>query len=404
MLKRIFKVVELLNHFIARRLWGPRPHRVLLRALGWRSSTVVQLQRAGENYTCLEVGDSGVSVKYADWPPSEEPYYQNLTAEIGLWRIRNSVVVLNTKYSAVMTGNQLAIHPRIELGPYHFNPSNRVDSTAPAYLHRGGELLIRRKRRFTAIPRAVYCGTRAPLNWGHWLLNFLPGVAIAADFFGGTPAPPLIVPAGYRDLESRATLFDHIWGNREVIICDPDVEFRVDELFWFEQPVADSPLAANPVNLVDKTVNVSALLRFRSRILDLIGKDCHPLERVRNVFLAREAGRRDYNHEEIHQIASAEGYEIIYPNRLSIREQVALMNSARRIVGPTGSAFANILFAGPGAKALVFARPDEVDNWWPPFAFAAGVPMYGLYGVGTESNPWALNPVDIKKNLQFFLD
>lgn len=66
------------------------------------------------------------------------------------------------------------------------------------------------------------------------------------------------------------------------------------------------------------------------------------------VFLARDESRIDQN---IRGVASAyfaeQGFNVVYPERLSIKEQVSLMHEARVVAGYVGSQMHNSLFCKP---------------------------------------------------------
>lgn len=52
------------------------------------------------------------------------------------------------------------------------------------------------------------------------------------------------------------------------------------------------------------------------------------------------------------------GFTFVYMEDLSFCEQVSLMAQAEIIVGPTGAAWTNIIFASPGTKALCWMARD----------------------------------------------
>ena len=72
------------------------------------------------------------------------------------------------------------------------------------------------------------------------------------------------------------------------------------------------------------------------------------------VFLSRaDAGvRRLLNEEALLQPLRALGFEVIVPGRLSVAEQIRAVSRARIIVGAHGAAFANLVFAHPGAAVI----------------------------------------------------
>ncbi|WP_241507615.1 glycosyltransferase 61 family protein [Chryseobacterium piscium] len=48
------------------------------------------------------------------------------------------------------------------------------------------------------------------------------------------------------------------------------------------------------------------------------------------------------------------GFEEVFFEELNIHEQIFLMNNADYIIGPSGAAWTNILFAKPNAKGLTW--------------------------------------------------
>lgn len=388
--------MERIAAVVARRIWQfPEMARVLP-YLGWISLRVKQTSRRDSGYETVDTSDQWVASGLPEWNSTEESQVVTTEREIGLWRVARGSVFLNTKFPAVVSGSELLVHPRFEKGPYHYNPTQSFESSSGIYHQAEDSVLVKLKENAVTLANAVYCGTRAPHNWGHWLLNFLPGVMIAAEYFSQGDAPPLIVPEDYKKTESRAQLFDLFWGNRDVIVLDRYSRIETGELFWFEQPVADSPRSVDPMNLELKAVHKSSMRKFRESILGSVDHK-RDGEFGPNVFLARDFGRRDYNQAVVHERAQALGYHVVYFDRIPVREQIGVVQSAKRIVGPIGSAFANILFANEEAKAIAFARRDDQsgNDWWSSFAHIAGVELSAFYIAGRETNPWALDSQDV---------
>ena len=72
----------------------------------------------------------------------------------------------------------------------------------------------------------------------------------------------------------------------------------------------------------------------------------------RRIFLARKNNQRIVNTSEIENIFIKYGFEIVYCEDLSFREQVRLFKNAEFVAGPTGAAMTNILFCNPGTKFI----------------------------------------------------
>lgn len=55
--------------------------------------------------------------------------------------------------------------------------------------------------------------------------------------------------------------------------------------------------------------------------------------------------RRRVNEAEIIGLAQRNGFEMIYPERLALADQLQLFSQASAIAGPLSASFANIVFA-----------------------------------------------------------
>lgn len=75
----------------------------------------------------------------------------------------------------------------------------------------------------------------------------------------------------------------------------------------------------------------------------------------RKLYLSRSAAvrRRVDNEDELAAMLAAKGYEVIHPERLSVRQQIDLFATASHIVAPTGAALTNMIYAPPGAAITV---------------------------------------------------
>lgn len=58
------------------------------------------------------------------------------------------------------------------------------------------------------------------------------------------------------------------------------------------------------------------------------------------------------NEEELVDVLRREGFQIIFPETLSIKEQIELFSSAKLVIGPSGSALFNAVFCHPNTKLI----------------------------------------------------
>lgn len=91
---------------------------------------------------------------------------------------------------------------------------------------------------------------------------------------------------------------------------------------------------------------------YRKRLVEPLGT--LPFAR-RKLYLSRAgtARRRLANEPAVFAALEPLGFELVRPETLSVREQINLFAQASHIVGLSGAAFANMVFAPPGARVVV---------------------------------------------------
>ena len=79
----------------------------------------------------------------------------------------------------------------------------------------------------------------------------------------------------------------------------------------------------------------------------------------RRLFLARKPNQKKklLNHVAVEETVAGHGFEVIYPQDMSFRDQLSAIRDATHIVGPDGSALFLALFARPGARLAVLSPP-----------------------------------------------
>lgn len=78
----------------------------------------------------------------------------------------------------------------------------------------------------------------------------------------------------------------------------------------------------------------------------------------KRIFLARKGTLRTYNQDEIIEALTPFGFSCIYFEEIDFCQQVMMMANADIIVGPTGAAWTNIIFAKPNTKALCWMAEE----------------------------------------------
>jgi capsular polysaccharide biosynthesis protein len=169
--------------------------------------------------------------------------------------------------------------------------------------------------------------------------------------------------------------------------------------------------------IVPSLRNPSALLDYESRELyRQIRNEYGSLPGRKRLYISRFGhgqrvgrGRIMLNEEELIGRLAAIGFDIVEPERLSTREQIALFSSAEMVVGPSGAGMFNIVFCQPGTKVMDI---ESEPHWIYAHAglFASCELRYGIF-VGqvdaTDDQPvhrrWNVNIGALMDRIESFL-
>lgn len=255
----------------------------------------------------------------------------------------------------------------------------RIRLSSAAYAARVGNHVVLRPlpQAARSIDEAIWLCGRASGNYYHWLTEYLPRLASLSRCPECTGWPVLVdaglhpnllaalrrcLPPGHRVLEvaagervSVARLL--VLGPRAWMPIDlqPGVAVRADDILF-------SPEVA----------------RFVRRSL---GADV-PRAGRRRLFLRRgpAAQRTLLNEDEIERALVARGFEVVCPERLSLEQQVERFAEAEVVVGATGAAFANLMMAAPGCRALVLYYAGAPMQYFASLAQVLGVDLRYVHG------------------------
>lgn len=211
-------------------------------------------------------------------------------------------------------------------------------------------------------PAAADCGIAlfgaGVTNWYHWLIEILPAAFLAERLPAEYDTFPLLVPDACLKFDTFGASLALFTQKRKVETLAAGSSTRVGRLIQIDS------VACGPMNLVsgqwpgprDYSQNGEVLSQFRAAILDRLSIRERPP--TRRIFLARGNSRRNYNQDELLEIAADHGFEAVYPETLSFRDQVETFASAQAVVGPSGAAFANMLFCQGNTRGLTWLLPQ----------------------------------------------
>ena len=217
-------------------------------------------------------------------------------------------------------------------------------------------------------------------NYGHFLLDALPGLVLLADrdLLPRWPAlaPPLA--SWQRELLDLALAP----GEEVAEIADPLV--RVDDLLF--------------TTCMDHFLHApnAPFDRVRERVLQSLPQEASSAGA--RIYLSRrgQGKRMLVNEAELETELRRRGFAVIAPESLPIADQITLFRDAEVVVSPTGAALANVLFMRPGAQVIEIQPSNFVGIWVRAVCLLIGVHWFGYF----RQSPLEEQPIAIEGALQ----
>ncbi len=200
-------------------------------------------------------------------------------------------------------------------------------------------------------------------NYGHWLLEFVPRMLWFNDPACPAGFPICIddhMPATHRQI---VELLDT--RGREILPL-PAQAVRFGELGVAPVPTF-FPFDARPdVPVYDSVWPKDVLGAMRRAVLDRLAARGVDLRSTgRRIVLSRKGftQRQLVNEAEIINALARYGFEVVYPEKLSFVEQIALYHSADVIVGSASSAMTNTIFCNDKARVVALIHENRSFNF-----------------------------------------
>lgn len=226
------------------------------------------------------------------------------------------------------------------------------------------------------IPRlaagGVFMGWGGRFNYGHFLLDCLPSLAVLRLTGLLDDMPAVAPPLNTWQRESLRLLLGQAEADRVQEIDAPLV--RIDDAA-FATPMDHFLHAPNrPLDWV------------RERMLAHVDR---PDTGFRRLYVSRrgDTKRPMLNEDALEQALAARGFQIVRPETLPVADQIALFRDADVIAGPTGAALANILFCKPTARIFEIQPSNFVGIWTRGVAHFIGVAWHPYYALSPIEQP-----------------
>jgi hypothetical protein len=170
--------------------------------------------------------------------------------------------------------------------------------------------------------------------------------------------------------------------------------FEVKELFYINCPNYSTINCRDGVDIrtFDFQFDMEALKDLRRFLLPYASSRTFP----KRIFVSRKnttTGWRRFNEDELIQVSAEFGFEVVYPEELSFREQIDLFNQAEWIIGGSGGAFTNLLFCTPRCKAIILIKIRSFSGF-STIAQVSGVNLRVIAEMPAQTKVWVSQLVD----------
>ncbi len=251
--------------------------------------------------------------------------------------------------------------------------------------------IIATHKNYRHIPGQVfYCGYSD--NYYHWLVECLPRYVLALELSESLSLPKcFIIPAALKNWQEA--MLAAIGIEPEHCIIDARTEgFLCDEIIALDLLSFD--MMSHPLTL--------EILKRRLPA-DWFEQDQPP---SRKLMIARPKNhmRRLCNQNTVIKIVRKFGFEVVYPELLTFKEQIKLFGAATHVIGAGGAALANLMFTPPSCQILSFAPLDghHPSTFTPLTAQQCGHVVYNLcesiYNVHLPPYIWAIFDYKVRED------
>jgi capsular polysaccharide biosynthesis protein len=321
--------------------------------------------------------------------------------EICLYQFKNTQMM--TTSGTVITEDNIAISARVPSA----NSLTADYASGNVIYHSNKRALVRRFSPLS-LEKGISISAYSDLNYYHWLLEVLSKIQFLNELPIEYKDYPILVPKQLTNIKNIEIFFSYFKVHNPIVYLESNYAYQVENLLVITSPnymVAN--LKGRTCFQIDSNYcSAESLNYIREIALSNINKS--QSKTYDRVFLARKNYIRSYNQNNIQKLLLEYDFKSICLEDLTFDEQVRVINQAKYIVGPTGAAWTNLLFAEKGTKALCWMAKEYGDlSCFSNIAKNTGVQLdYIEYVTGANNTrelyyrPYTVNTDQISKWLK----
>jgi hypothetical protein len=264
--------------------------------------------------------------------------------------------------------------------------SSSADYSGGNIIAHGSKKILLRKLHAGNIQRGIAITGSSDTNYYHWILEVLSKLQYIQLLPKNYRHYPILISEKAQQIPSIKKFFDLFAIKNQIIWLHSSQQYRIDDLIYITPPnyIAPNLALGKKYDATNCYINTDSIQYLKKIALTQQKQESNVSSRKR-IFLARKHFIRSYNQNDVVNLLAHYDFDIIYLEDLSFLQQVDLMQQAEIIIGPTGAAWTNLIFANSEVKALTWIAREAGDfSGYSSLARHVGIQLdFITYNAGT---------------------
>lgn len=254
-----------------------------------------------------------------------------------------------------------------------FNPKERKFFASFTHVNSLGFLPLAKRvahcamKSWRTIPDGIWIKDEWSANYFHWMTDCLPRLWLGLQ---EGKSDKVILMESFKNLP-------YVTQSLDLLGIQP-VYFKSGENLWVKNLV----LTGRTANFANFNLPLTQLTREKLSVKSAVSQ-------FRKVYVSRKLApkRKVYNELEVELLVRKKGYEIIYMEKMGLKEQLTLMAETRILVSLHGAALTNMLFMQEGQTVVELRNQnDDKTNCYFNLASALGIRYFYTLNKGDSTN------------------
>lgn len=199
-------------------------------------------------------------------------------------------------------------------------------------------------------------------NYYHWLLEVLSKLQYLHQLPSEYSNYPILISEQAEKIEAIKTFVSHTARSKELIFLKSTHCYQVEDLIYISSPnyLVPNLKGNSPFSVSDNYTRIESINYLRKIGYEIYNKQQNTPS-YKRIFLARKPFIRQYNQSNVESLLKRYGFISVYLEDYCFSDQISIMANAEYIVGPTGAAWTNLIFAAKNTKALCWMAQEYGD-------------------------------------------